>query len=167
MYRLSKEYRRKDISGDREKLDLSIGPNRVRHLGNVYQLDINEKELKLSLTLRGDLPGFQFGNGQVFFYENRSAVWGIGFNAPRAAVSGRLTVAGRSFKLAGYGYHDHSWSTIKVPTFAKQWYTLRLYAQDISIILHQIYLTEKFGGGLLFLGIFGNNGATGNARFQL
>lgn len=157
-YRLHKEYRRKDISGDGERLDVTIGPNRVWNSGDIYHLDINEKDFRLSMTFESKLPAFEFGNGRVFFYEDRSAVLGIGFHAPKADVRGTLAVEGRSFNLEGYGYHDHSWTTIKIPTFAKEWYTLRLYDQGISIVLHQIYLTDEFGGGLLRFGMIGNNG---------
>jgi hypothetical protein len=157
-YQLHREYRRKDISGAKDKLDVTIGPNRVWAAGDTYHVTFSEEHLKLSMTFEGNLPAFQFGNGRVFFYEDRSAEWGIGFHAPRATVRGTLTTQDRSFDLEGYGYHDHSWSTIRTPSFVKKWYTLRLYAQNVSIILHQIYLTDKFGGGLLRLGMMGDNG---------
>lgn len=157
-YHLQKEYRRKDISGDGERLDVTIGPNRVWNSGDIYYVDVNEKDLRLSMTFQSKFPAFEFGNGRVFFYKDRSALMGIGFNAPRADVTGTLAVEGRSFNLEGYGYHDHSWTTIKIPTFVKKWYTLRLYDQGISIVLHQIYLTDEFGGGLLRLGMIGMDG---------
>ena len=163
-YQLQKNYRRKDITGARDKLDVIIGPNRIWAEEKAYHMTVNEPELKLSMTFEEELPSFQFGNGRVYFYEDRSAEWGIGFHAPRASVRGTLTVKDKNFIIEGSGYHDHSWSTIKVPTFAKKWYTLRLFDQDASLILHQIYLTEEFGGGLLRLGLIGDNGQLRGTR---
>jgi hypothetical protein len=168
-YQMHSEYRRRDISGTEGKMDVTVGPNRVWAEGDSYHLTLNEKNLKLSMTFEGKLPAFQFGNGRVFFYEDRSAEWSVGFHAPRATVRGDLSVDGRNFNLEGYGYHDHSWSTIKLPTFVDKWYTLRLYDQRVSIILHQIYLTDQFGGGMLRLGMVGENGrlqATSDFRYE-
>jgi hypothetical protein len=150
------QYRRKDISGARDHLDLTIGPNHLVSTGRTYHLKINEKKMQLDMTLKNVLPEVQFGNGRVLFYRNRSADWNIRFNAPRAVTTGTLTVAGKTLPLDGDGYHDHVWSTIKLPTFAEKWYTLRLYGERFSIILHQIHLTDKFGGGKICAGIIGD-----------
>jgi hypothetical protein len=150
------QYRRKDISGARDHLDLTIGPNRLVSNGRTYHLKINEEKLQLDMTMINVLPEFQFGNGRVLFYRDRSAAWNIRFNAPRAATTGTITVAGKTLRLDGDGYHDHIWSTIKLPTFADKWYSLRLYDKRFSIILHQIHLTDKFGGGKICAGIIGD-----------
>ena len=163
-YRLHKEYRRKDISGDRKRLDLTIGPNRVWNSGDTYYVEVNEKDLKISMALESRLPPFKFGNGRVFFYGDRSAELGFGLHAPRADVRGTLNVDGRGFNLEGWGSHDHSWSTIKIPTFAKEWDTLRLYDQGLLIVLHQIYLTDEFGAGVLRFGLIENDGRLSATR---
>jgi hypothetical protein len=150
------QYRRKDISGARDHLDLTIGPNHLVSTGRTYHLKINEEKLQIDMTLKNVLPEFQFGNGRVFFYRDRSADWNIRLNAPRAVTTGTLTVADKTLPLDGDGYHDHVWSTIKLPTFAEKWYTLRLYDERFSIILHQIHLTDKFGGGKICAGIIGD-----------
>jgi hypothetical protein len=151
------QYRRKDVSGARNKLDLTIGPNQLVHMDRTYRLSIAENDLQLDLTLENVLPEFQFGNGRVLFYEDRSAEWNIRFDAPRAVAKGILTVADKTFSLDGDGYHDHVWSSIKLPTFAKKWYTLRLYDERFTIILHQIHLADTFGGGKICAGIIGDN----------
>ncbi|MGD1969846.1 MAG: hypothetical protein PVJ88_08730 [Desulfobacterales bacterium] len=150
------QYRRKDISGARNTLDLTIGPNHLTSRNRIYHLTINEKDLQLDMTLKGVLPEYQFGNGRVFFYKDRSAEWNIRFDAPRAIAKGVLTVDGKTLSLDGDGYHDHIWSTIKLPTFAAKWYSLRFYDERFSIILHQIHLTDTFGGGQICAGIIGD-----------
>jgi hypothetical protein len=156
-YNTYAQYRRKDIAGARNTLDLTIGPNHLTSRNHTYHLTINEKDLQLDMTLKGVLPEYQFGNGRVFFYEDRSADWNIRFNAPRAIAKGVLTVDGKTLSLDGDGYHDHVWSTIKLPTFAAKWYSLRFYDERFSIILHQIHLTDTFGGGQICAGIIGDN----------
>lgn len=136
---------------------MTIGPNRLRGNENTYHLSINEARFRLDLTLKGSLPAFQFGNGRVTFYEDQSAEWDIGFDIPRAVASGTLTAGEKKFSLAGNGYHDHTWSTIKLPAFIKNWHTLRFYQERFAIILHQVHLTQQFGGGLLCIGIIGDD----------
>jgi hypothetical protein len=152
-----KQYRRKDISCTRNKLDLTIGPNQLVSTGRTCQLKINEKNLQLDMTLKGVLPEFQFGNGRVSVYEDRSAEWNIHFDAPRAVVKGTLTADGKTYNLAGTGYHDHTWSTIKFPTLVEKWYSLRIYDRRFSIILHQLHLTNAFGGSKICAGIIGDS----------
>jgi hypothetical protein len=150
------QYRRKDISGARDRLDLTIGPNHLVNAGRTCRLKINEKNLQLDMTLKGVLPEFQFGNGRVSVYEDRSAEWNIHFDAPRAVVKGALTADGRTYNLAGKGYYDHTWSTIKFPTLVEKWYALRIYDRRFSIILHQLHLTDAFGGNKICAGIIGD-----------
>jgi hypothetical protein len=151
------QYRRKDISGARDRLDLTIGPNHLVHTDDTYRLKINQKKIQLDLVLENVLPEYQFGNGRISFYEDRSANWNFLLKSPRAAAAGTLRVEGKTFNLDGDGYHDHVWSTIKLPTFARNWNSLRLYDTRFSIVLHQIHLTDTFGGGTICAGMIGDN----------
>jgi hypothetical protein len=155
-FKFHRDYRRKDISTSGYGFDLTIGGNHLKASENTCHLTIDESPFRLDLNLKRSLPAFQFGNGLVTLYENRSAEWGIGFDLPRASAVGTLTAGKEIFDLAGDGYHDHTWSTIRLPALMSKWYTLRLYQERFSIILHQIHLTPKFGGGLLCAGIIGD-----------
>jgi hypothetical protein len=156
VFKFLNEYQREDITTTGNGLDLTVGGNRLKGTENTYHLSINEAQLQMDMTLERILPAFQFGNGRVTFYKDRSAEWSIGFDLPRANASGILTANGKMFNLAGNGYHDHTWSTIKLPTFMEKWHNLRLYGKRFSLILHQIHLTQKFGGGLLCIGLIGD-----------
>ncbi|MFW6369089.1 MAG: hypothetical protein ACOC0J_00725, partial [Myxococcota bacterium] len=59
---------------------------------------------------------------------------------------------------SGNGYHDHGWSTIKMPTFVKRWYTVRLFHDNYTIIAHRIHLQDRFGGGTIDMGILAHDG---------
>ena len=83
----------------------------------------------------------------------------MAIDTPAGKTSGRLKVGGRTFDLAGYGYHDHGWSTIKLPTFLGRWYNLRVYGSKYSIVLHKLYMTEDFGKGHVKYGLVGVDGS--------
>jgi hypothetical protein len=150
--RLYRSYDRKNIFAAADGLDIRIAGNRLHSSEDTTTLRIDEPELELELTMIRNRPAFHFGNGRVHFFEDRSALWGIGFEAPRARTGGSLKSGGQIFSLAGDGYHDHTWSTIRLPSFAEKWNTLRFYQGGFSIVLHQIHLTRKFGGGMLCMG---------------
>jgi predicted secreted hydrolase len=134
-------------------LDLTIGNSHLKGGENAYYLSIDEPLFQMDLTLTKTLPGFQFGNGRIDFYKDRSAEWNLSLDVPRADTSGTLTAEGKMFNLAGNGYHDHTWTNIKLPTFMEKWYSLRFFQGRYSIVLLQIYLTKKFGGGVLCAGL--------------
>jgi hypothetical protein len=151
-----RNYRRQDISATGDGLDLTIGNSHLKGGENAYYLSIDEPLFQMDLTLTKTLPGFQFGNGRIDFYKDRSAEWNLSLDVPLADTSGTLTAEGKMFNLAGNGYHDHTWANIKLPTFMEKWYSLRFFQGRYSIVLLQIYLTKKFGGGVLCAGLIGD-----------
>ena len=139
-------------------MDLTIGNGRVWGGGSAYHFTVDEPDCKLQLDLSNALPSWKMGDGKVSFYADKSAEWTLGLNAPRAKASGSLTMDGQTWSLAGSAYHDHGWATIKVPTFARKWFTLRIYDPTLTLILHHIYLTDKFGKENVKMGLVGIDG---------
>lgn len=156
VYRCFKDYRRQDLFATAEGLDLTIGGSHLKGDENAYYLSIDEAQFQMDLTLVKTLPSFQFGNGRVDFYKDRSVEWNLNLDAPRADASGTLTAEGKMFSLVGNGYHDHTWATIMLPTFMEKWYSLRFFQERFSIVIFQIHLTRKFGGGMLCAGLIGD-----------
>jgi hypothetical protein len=142
-----REFPRKEIRAAPDKLDLAIGTCRVSGHGRTTEFAVSDPEIDLQLAFAGTLPPYQFGNGTVYFHADRSAQWTLGITAPRAKVSGELRTHGMRLRLAGNGYHDHSWSTIKVPSMLRRWYTLRIFDRKYTPILHDQRFTDSFGGG--------------------
>jgi len=157
-WNLHHEYDRDEITAASDRMDITVGPARTWGGGNAYHVTIDESDVKLDFHLANELPSYKFGGGKVLFYADQSAEYTLGISAPRAASSGTVSFGGESFDLAGKGYHDHGWSTIKMPSFIKEWYAVRLFADDYSLVLHRQFLQPKFGGGENKFGLLGHNG---------
>ncbi len=153
-----KEYKRDKVTASTDKMDVKIGHNYVTGGGGVYKIGIEEAGMKLDLTLKNVLPPYMFGNGKVEFYKDRSAEWTMGLNVPRGASAGSLSVDGKSYDLAGTGYHDHGWATVKLPDIFTSWYTLRAYDSKYAFVLHKQKMEKDFGGKVHQFGLFGVDG---------
>lgn len=169
-HKIHKEYKREQVTGSTSSMDMTVGNARVWGGGSAYHFTVNEPDCKLKLDLANELPSWKMGDGKVSFYADKSAEWTLGLNAPRARASGSLTMDGQTWNLSGTAYHDHGWSTLKIPTFARKWFTLRVFDPAYTLILHHIYLTDKFGKDNIRMGLLGADnriaGSTRNFLFQ-
>lgn len=151
------ELRREDLSAARDELDVRAGKSRLWRDGPAYALRIEDEELTLDLRLTPELPAHQFGDGRVVLEPGR--VWSLGVHAPRGHAEGSLRAGGVDASLAGYGYHDHAWSTVKLPSMLSGWRTLRVFAPRYTLVLHDQRLADEYGAGPVRFGILGANGA--------
>ena len=156
-WNLHHEYDRDDITAAPDRMDITIGPARTWGGGDAYHVTINESDVQLDFHLANELPSYKFGSGKVLFYADQSAEYTLGISAPRAASSGSITLDGERFDLAGKGYHDHGWATIKMPSFIREWYAVRMFSPDHTLVLHRQFLQPKFGGENKF-GLVGHQG---------
>lgn len=162
------EVRREAISGSGDRMDVTIGGSRTWGGGSSYHVTIQESDVQLRLDFANVLPPYQFGNGRVVMREDRSAEWTTGWNIPRARSSGSVTMDGRTWDLAGDGYGDHGWATIKLPDYIRKWYTLRVFDDAYTLVLHHQYLTDTFGRGNVKFGLVGEGeGIVGASRHFL
>ncbi len=143
-WNLHHEYDRDDIVAAPDRMDIAIGPARTWGGGGAYHVTIQESDVQLELHLASELPSYKFGGGKVFFYEDRSAEYTLGISVPRARSSGTVTLDGEAFDLAGHGYHDHGWATIKMPSFIKLWYAVRMFDEEYTLVLHRQFLQPRF-----------------------
>lgn len=158
VYDFHKETDRTAITASTAKMDTKIGNARVWGGGGEYHFTVDEPEIKMNFTLQNLLPSYKFGNGAVKFYEDKSAEWTLGINAPAAKSSGSITIGGKTFDLKGHGYHDHGWATIKLPSFVRKWFTFRALDEKLSLVLHHQYLTDNFAKENIRFGLFGKDG---------
>ncbi len=156
-YRMYSENKRDAINASNKKMDIKVGKAHAWGGGRSYHMTVDEDDMKFKFDVKNNLPPYTFGKGKVDFYEDRSAEWSIGLNTPRGRASGSITVKGKTYDLAGNAYHDHGWSTIKMPDAFSKWYTVRLYHEKYSLVMHQQFLNKKFGGKINRFGVFGTN----------
>lgn len=142
-----REFRRADLSGSEERMDITVSGAHAWGGGRAYHLVVDDPDVKLDLDLTNRMDPYRFGNGRLVFFEDRSAEWDMQINAPSAAASGSLTMDGRLWDLAGSGYHDHTWTTMKIPTAMDRWRVVRILGPHFDLILHHQHFTKKFGGG--------------------
>ncbi|RJO65072.1 MAG: hypothetical protein C4523_16825 [Myxococcales bacterium] len=163
-----KELKREDIKASTTQMDVKIGGARAWGGGMAYHFTLDEPEMKVSLDIDNVLPPYRFGDGSVKFYADKSAEWTLGLNVPKGRSKGQITAGGKTYDLAGYGYSDHGWTTVKLPSVIQKWYTLRIYDKKFGIVLHDLYLAKKFGSKQIRLGVFGvdNQIAGGMRDFQ-
>jgi hypothetical protein len=154
-----KEYARDVLTASSKEMDTKVAKNRVWGGGNTYHYQLDEPEMKLLLNLENVLPSYKFGDGAVKFYNDKSAEWTLGINCPRAVSSGTLEAGGKTYNMKGRGYHDHGWATIKLPSFIKKWFTVRIFHDKYTVVFHHQYITPKFGGGNIKFGFFGTENA--------
>lgn len=168
-YNVHKEYTREQVKASTEKMEVSIGTARTWGGGNDYHVRVDDPAVKLAFDIVNILPPYKFGDGALKFREDKSEAWWIAMNTPCGRTSGNLTIGGKSFKLEGFGYHDHAWSNIKVPTFVSQWYTLRVLEADFAVVLHDQALSKTFGSAHNRFGVLGVDGklVAGTRNFQL
>lgn len=153
-----REFTREEVKASTEKMDVTIAGARAWRSDRAYHVAIHDADAELNLELVNGLPPYKFGNGSIEFYQDRREAWTIGMHVPCGRSSGYLEAGGKRYRLDGYGYHDHAWSNIKVPSFVSRWYTLRVLDQDLAIVLHQQVLTDTFGNAVVKFGLVGVDG---------
>ncbi len=149
------EVRREAIAEEEPGRLLRIGPARVGARDGGWRVEIGEPALGLDVALAPELPAYEPGSGRVAVDGGKA--WTQGMQVPRARVSGSLRSDSRRIALAGRGYLDHSWSTVKLPSLLASFRTLRVLGSDVTLVLFDQRLAARYGGrparfGLLAVG---------------
>lgn len=157
--KVHKEFSRKQLKASSSAYDVQIGPDRAWGAPPEYHLTIDEKEFKADLTLQADLPPFRRGDGLVRIGKGGArGEYGYGINAPRARARGTVTTGGTTYTLAGAGYHDHSWQTLKLTDIVRKTVSLRLWNGALTLDLQDHYLKDASGSGRIQVGLVGRDG---------
>jgi hypothetical protein len=107
----------------------------------VYQVHLEEDGVRFDLTFRAAVDAWQPGHGRSTFGEKDFFAWVV--PAPRANVSGTISVDGVQHEVTGVGYHDHNWGKGFMPRIVARWYWGRVYAEDLTLIYATIGLNPK------------------------
>lgn len=157
--KIHKEFGRKELKASATDYDVQIGRDRAWGAPPEYHLTIDEKEMKADVTLSAGLPAFRRGDGLVRVGKGGArGEYGYGINAPCARASGTVTVGGTAYTLAGAGYHDHSWQTLKMTDIARKTVSLRLWHGGLTLDFQDHYLKDGYGGGKVQVGLVGRDG---------
>lgn len=149
-----KETKRDAVKASTTEMDVTVGKAHAWGGGGSYHLTLNDG-INVKLDIENAMPGYIFGDGKIKFFEDKRAEWTIGMNTIKGKASGSITANGKTYDLAGNAYHDHGWATIKLPDAVQKWFSLRLYTDKYAIVMHDQYLTKKFGSQHNKFGVFG------------
>lgn len=137
------EYKKEDTNFAMDKFDVTIGGNRAYGKYPTFYYKLKEQNVEMDLKFEAKLPSSQAGGGKIYFF-NRKQFWADGVIAPYADVSGTILVDGQTKTFKGFGYADHGYSTIKIPTFSKHWHIVRAFDGQNTINIIQMETKERF-----------------------
>jgi hypothetical protein len=135
------------VKADLNKVDVNIAGSTIKGTFPDYALDLKAEDLKMKLHFRGETPDFMLGQDMIHFGSEMDRIWTVGVMAPRAKVTGTVTIDDKEIPFDGKGYFDHGRSNIKIPDFSRWWYVLRILEDDFSLGAMQIVLTEDYDAG--------------------
>jgi len=153
--RFHKDVKRENVNASTDKLDVKVGNTHVWADKSGYRFTVDYPEVGMDLTITNGLPSLMFGDGAVKFNEDKSGEWTTGINVPMGVTKGTIAFGQKTFDLGGKGYHDHGWSTMKMPDIFRQWDSLRIYGEKYTIVLHQQSMTKTWGGAINRYGVLG------------
>ncbi len=143
-----KHYADADASASREQCDVRVGHNWARaelHEGRlpVHRLFLDEDGITFDLTFDSEVPTWMPGGGRTTYGDRDYFAWCVG--APRARVSGTVTIHGETIQAEGIGYHDHNWGVGDMKRIIDHWYWGRLYTDDLTVIYANVHTTPRYG----------------------
>jgi predicted secreted hydrolase len=127
-----------------QSLDVSIADMRLWKHGSVIRCVVPRGQVLVDVTLTPTVGPWRQGSGRVELGAPDDS-WNWMMNVPRGRLSGKVTVGGRTFDAAGWGYLDHSWSNRAFFDFSRHWITLRYFSPKGSLTLFQMLPSEDLG----------------------
>lgn len=145
-YNYSEKLSRKDWSYSKAKFDLDIARTRVQAQGaNSFLVTHQGKGVRFKLTFTNTVPMWKPGTGEI---KVKDGYYKFNLLAPRADVSGEVTIGGKTMKVKGTraGYADHVATNVAPFDFAHRFSRFRNYNDDIFVMWREIKVHPKFGG---------------------
>ena len=130
-----------------DRADVQVGHNYARIVEDPdgglpsYVVHLHEDGVRFDLTFRTAVQPWQPGFGRSTFGQRDFFAWIV--PAPRADVTGTITLDGVTREVRGLGYHDHNWGQGFMPRIVRRWYWGRIYAEDFSLVYATIGLNPK------------------------
>ncbi|MEV5647981.1 lipocalin-like domain-containing protein [Nocardia sp. NPDC052254] len=145
---IARKYSRDKASFDAEAMDVRIGDNHAHTEFRpdglpTHHLRLAEDGLEFDLRFDNELPSWMPGKGETHFGGGDSFGWVVG--APRARVSGTVTIDGVRSEVTGRGYADHNWGVGDMRKIIERWHWGRLYVGDYSLLFADVLTQARRG----------------------
>jgi hypothetical protein len=140
------EYDRSRFSASRDQPDVRVGDNYLKadySRGDlpVYEIHVDEDDLRFDLTYTSEVHGWKPGDGYSHFGDMGYFAWVVPF--PRAKVEGTVRVGEECIDARGVGYHDHNWLNFQFPRIIEHWMWGRIYSETLTVCYAFIQCNKK------------------------
>lgn len=144
---ISQRYPAKATYFSAEKCSVRVGSNHadVDFSGELpcYQVHFEEQDVVLDLKFQNEVPPWLPGKGENHFHKGEVFGWCVG--APRARVSGTVSIDGERSEVTGIGYADHNWGVGDMRKVIDKWHWGRLYADEYTLLYAVVATQEAYG----------------------
>ena len=140
----SKKFSKEVFKSLKENCDISIGKNWVKGDLKKYELHTEIEDITADLTFTGIVPPWRPRDGKIFFGDHlHYFAWLVAI--PRGKVKGTIFYDGINHKVAGFGYHDHNWGNLSLPSIQNHWYWGRTTLDDFTVLFVEQTASKKYG----------------------
>jgi hypothetical protein len=144
---IRKPYPKAACRASDERCDVRVGHNFAHVVEDPdgglpkHVVHLEEDGIRFDLAFQSTVEPWQPGGGRTTFGPKDFFAWVV--PAPRADVTGTVTIEGQTMEVHGTGYHDHNWGIGFMPRIVGRWYWGRIYAEDFTLVYATIGLNEK------------------------
>ena len=140
------KYKKSQFYASREEPLVTIGNNTLEvELTDdglpVYKIFLEDEDLMFDLTYKGEVKGWQPGNGYSHFADLGYFAWIVPL--PKASVEGTVRDGTKTMSVKGVGYHDHNWLNFSFQSIIEYWMWGRVYSKNFSVAYAFIQCNEK------------------------
>lgn len=134
-------------SFSRDDLAVRIGPN-TAHIDRtgerpVLHVHLAAEGVALDLAFHCEIDAWMPGRGETHYGPSDHFGWVVA--APRATVTGTLTLDGTVIDARGIGYSDHNWGSGDMRRIIERWHWGRLYLDDYSMLFANVLTQKRLG----------------------
>ena len=140
------KYKKDQFYASREEPHVTIGSNTMKGTFSddglaEYEIFLEDEDLMFQLTYRGQVKGWQPGNGYSHFADLGYFAWVVPF--ARASVEGQIRDGDKVMSVTGVGYHDHNWLDFPFQSIIEYWMWGRVYSENFTASYAFIQCNEK------------------------
>jgi CrtC N-terminal lipocalin domain len=143
---VTKHYPKAAFRASTETCEVAIGASHASSdfTGDlpVHHLHAAEDDLVFDLTFTNETPSWMGGKGTTQYGATDFFGWVV--PAPRARVTGSVTIDGEKREVTGRGYHDHNWGVGNMPRIIERWHWGRLYTDDFSLLFASVRTQARY-----------------------
>ncbi|MDP8222297.1 MAG: hypothetical protein P9L99_02975 [Candidatus Lernaella stagnicola] len=161
-------FHRGSVTTAKDRLDVTVGKNRVWGSHPNFNVKVNTDKLGADLAYKAELPGFAVNSGRVV-YGDVDDYYSVYTTIPRAKISGTLRTPKGTRQVTGRGYSDHGIVTMLPHHYSKAWHTLRCFDDKYTFDILEFTTPGKWGAKRVALTILGKDGKIlyGGSRYTL